>query len=103
MHPGVETELPAMDLKLNGNFIWMEVSEFQEDLLPKPPAHLMPSPEAMVGLKKAFEEMIEKNDKRATNRKMKKEDALADEFVSFSTIAACLSSCVLTCAPGIDR
>ena len=72
-----------MDLELNGNSIWMEVNEFQDELLPKPPAHLMPSPEAMKSLKKAFNEMIEKNDKRAARRKMKKEDVLADEFVSF--------------------
>ena len=101
-HRGAEIERPAMDLELNGNSIWMEVSEFQDELLPKPPAHLMPSPEAMASLKQAFNEMIEKNDKRAARRKMKKEDVLADEFVSFPLLLL-TSSCVLTRTPGIDR
>ena len=91
-HRGAEIERPAMDLELNGNSVWMEVGEFQEELLPKPPANLMPSPEAMKSLKKAFHEMIEKNDKRATRREMKKEDVLADEFVSLTVI---IISCVV--------
>ena len=91
-HRGAEIERPAMDLELNGNSVWMEVGEFQEELLPKPPANLMPSPEAMKSLKKAFHEMIEKNDKRATRREMNKEDVLADEFVSLTVI---IISCVV--------
>ena len=82
-HRGAEIERPAMDLELNGNSIWMEVSEFQNELLPKPPTHLMPSPEAMASLKKAFNAMIKRNSKAAVKRKMKKEDVLAHEFVSF--------------------
>ena len=65
-----------------GNTIWLELCAFQEELLPKPPTHLMPPPGTMVTLKKEFERMMKTHEEVAEKKKLRLEDTLAKEFVS---------------------
>ena len=83
-HRGAEIERQTMDNELKDKTIWLPTSGFQEQLLPKPPAHLMPSPKAMRAFKKELEKMISENKLRANQRGIKNEDALNEDFVSIS-------------------
>ncbi len=75
--------------ELDGKTIWLPAEAFQKEILPKPPDLVMSHVQIAV-LTKKFEEMLAGYNGRAAMNKMKQEDQLVTEFVSFASYLLCI-------------
>ena len=84
----VDVQRKEMAQEFRGKIIWLEAADFQEHLLPKPPAHLM-SKKQVAQLTRELKKMMKTYPKRAKREKRKEEDVLAEEFVRTLRLRKC--------------